>query len=338
MAVVNAGGWGMFRVGYESEHRLALAEHLSELAPLERANLLGDTWATTLAGHTSLQEFLVLASRLGHEPDPAPWAPVASALVLCNRIARPEHEDALHGAVAALIGPTHDRLGFDAEAGEGERTPSLRALAINLMGTVGADPAVRTEAARRFDVSPIGGGSGEPITADIESAVLAAVAQLLRPGDYDALLERYRTASTPQEEIRSLGALAGFPDVELCERTFDLAMTEVRSQNGFSVISALLANPVGNQAVWERVTGQWDAILDRFPKNAPPRILETLPALCADADFAERAIAFLDEHPLASGPRRVAQSVERLRVNVAFAARERPRLAEALRTAGSPTS
>ena len=91
------------------------------------------------------------------------------------------------------------------------------------------------------------------------------VAQLLRPGDYDALLERYRTASTPQEEMRSLGALAGFPDVELCLRTFDLAMTEVRSQNGFSVISALLANPVGNQAVWERVTGE----LGRHPRSVP---------------------------------------------------------------------
>jgi puromycin-sensitive aminopeptidase len=335
LAVVNAGGWGMFRVGYESEHGLALAEHLSELAPLERANLLGDTWATTLAGRSSLQEFLVLSSELGLEPDPAPWAPVGAALVLCKRIARPEHDDALHHAVAELIGPTHRRLGFDAVRGESDRTPSLRALAINLMGTVGADAAVRVEAARRFDASPIGGGSGEPIAADIETAVLAVVAQLLRPGDFDALLERYRTASTPQEEMRSLGALAGFPDVELCLRTFDLAMTEVRSQNGFSVISALLANPVGNQAVWERVTEHWDAMLERFPKNAPPRILETLPALCADADFAERAIAFLDDHPLASGPRRVAQSVERLRVNVAFAARERGRLADALGAAGT---
>ena len=145
------------------------------------------------------------------------------------------------------------------------------------------------------------------IPADIETAVLSVVAQLVRPGDYDALLERYRSASTPQEEMRSLGALAGFADVDLCLRTFDLALTEVRSQNGFVVISALLANPVGNQAVWERVTENWDTILDRFPKNAPPRILETLPALCGDADFAERAIVFLDEHPLTSGPRRVAQ-------------------------------
>jgi len=338
LAVLNAGGWGVFRVGYETEHRLALAEHLAELTPLERANLLADTWATTLAGHTALREFLVLASRLGLEPDPAPWAPVAGALGLSNRIAPPGDKDALHEAVAALIGPIHRRLGFDAEPVESDRTPSLRALAINLMGTIGADEEVRAEAARRFDASPIGGGTGVAIPADIETAVLAVVAQLVRPADYDVLLERYRSAATPQEEMRSLGALASFPDVELCLRTFDLAMTEVRTQNGFSVIGALLANPVGNQAVWARVAENWDAILERFPKNAPPRIVESVPTLCADADFAEAVIAFLDDHPLTSGPRRVAQSVERLRVNVAFAARERAALADSLRASSAHTS
>jgi puromycin-sensitive aminopeptidase len=249
-----------------------------------------------------------------------------------------EQEEALHQAVRALIGPTHRRLGFDATPGESDRTPTLRALAINLMGTVGADPDVRAEAARRFDASPIGGGSGDPIPPDIESATLAVVSQLLRPGDYDALLERYRNASTPQEEMRSLGALAGFPDVDLCLRTFDLSMTEVRSQNGFAVLGSLLANSVGNQAVWTRLTENWEATLDRFPKNAPPRIIESIPALCGDAEFAEGAVAFLDAHPLASGPRRVAQSVERLRVNVAFGTRERAGLVESLRAAGSLTS
>ena len=143
------------------------------------------------------------------------------------------------------------------------------------------------------------------------------------------------SAATPQEEMRSLGALASFPDVDLCLRTFELALTEVRTQNGFSVIGSLLVNPVGNRAVWQRVTESWDVILERFPKNAPPRILESIPALCADADFADAVIAFLEDHPLASGPRRVAQSAERLRVSVAFAARERPGLADTLQAAGT---
>jgi hypothetical protein len=104
------------------------------------------------------------------------------------------------------------------------------------------------------------------------------------------------------------------------------------------VIGALLTNQVGNQAVWNRLTEKWEAVLDRFPKNAPPRIVEAIPALCGDDEFAEGAIAFLDRNPLSSGPRRVAQSVERLRVNVAFGSRERPKLTESLRGAGTQSS
>jgi puromycin-sensitive aminopeptidase len=335
LVVVNAAGWGVFRVGYGTERRLALAGHLAELTSLERADLLGDTWATTLAGHTQLEEFLRVAARLGLEPDPAPWAPVGAGLLLCNRIAAPDDRASLDRAVDALLGPLHRRLGFEANPGEGERTPTLRALAINVLGTVGHDEGVRAEAARRFDASPMAGGS-TPIPADIETATVAVVAQLLRPGDYDAVLARYRSASTPQEEMRSLGALATFPDIELCLRTFDLAMTEVRSQNGFVVLGALLANPVGCQAIWARITERWDEIIARFPKNAPVRIIESVPALCADSDFAESAVAFLVDHPLVSGPRRVAQSIERLGINVAFAARERSGLSETFTAATRP--
>jgi puromycin-sensitive aminopeptidase len=332
LRVVNAGGWGVFRVGYDADHGLALADHLSELTPLERANLLADTWATTLAGHSTLKEFLILSAKLGLEPDPTPWAPVSAALHLAYRVVGEGDVDDLRRAVHALVGPQYLKLGFEAHPGEGDRTPTLRSLAINLLGTVGANAGVRNEAARRFDESPIVGGD-VPIPADVEAATLAVVAQLVRPGDYDALLARYRAASTPQEEMRSLSALSLFPDQGLAERTFDLAMSEVRSQNGWIVISALLANPVAGQTIWRRVEADWDRILERFPKNAHARIAEAIPALCGDAAFAESVIRFLADHPLASGPRRVAQSVERLGVNVAFATRERDGLGESCQAA-----
>ena len=63
---------------------------------------------------------------------------------------------------------------------------------------------MRAEAAGRFDASPSAAAGATPIPADMEPATLTVVAQLMRPGDYDALLERYRAAATPQEEMRSL--------------------------------------------------------------------------------------------------------------------------------------
>jgi puromycin-sensitive aminopeptidase len=335
LAVVNAGGWGVFRVAYESAHRAALAERLSDLTPLERANLVADTWATTLSGRSTLEEFLLLGARLGLEPDPTPWAPLSSALALCHRLTEEADRPALEAAVDALVGPQFAHLGFEAVAGEGDRTPTLRALAIHLLGVVGADPEVRAEAASRFDASPEGGGSGPPIPADVESATLAVVAQLLRPGDYEALLERYRSAATPQVELRSLHALAAFPDIELAERTFDLALTEVRSQNGWQVIMGLMSNRVAGQAIWRRMTANWDRIMDRFPKNAPARLMEPISTLCADAEFAAGVIEFLAAHPVGAGQRRVEQSIERLGVNLAFATREREHLGDAYRAAAA---
>ncbi len=331
--VVNAEGWGVFRVGYSSEQRLALADRLSELTPLERANLLADTWATTLAGHSTLAEFLLLATKLGDERDPTPWSPVVSAFLLANRIVADADRAAFREAAAAIFGPVHAELGFEATASEGERTPTLRSYAINVLGTVGADPAVRAEALRRFDASPIGGGSGDPIPADVEAATLAVVAHELRSGDYERLLERYRSASTPQEEVRTLSALTTFPDSDLARHTFDLAMTEIRSQNGFLVFGGLLANPTAGQAIWQRITESWDRMLERLPKNAHSRVIESIPGLCGDTAFAEGVVQFLDEHPLASGPRRVAQSIERLSINVTFASREREAMGDSFRSA-----
>ena len=143
--------------------------------------------------------------------------------------------------------------------------------------------------------------------------------------------------STPQEEMRSLGALAGFPDVDLCLRTFDLAMTEVRSQNGFAVLGSLLANSVGNQAVWTRLTENWEPC-SIASRRTRPRASSSRSPPCAATPSSPRARRVLDDHPLSSGPRRVAQSIERLRVNVAFGSRERDGLAESLRAAGTPAS
>jgi puromycin-sensitive aminopeptidase len=334
-AVVNAGGWGVYRLAYDAGHLAVLRGRLGELDPLERSLLVADSWASTLAGRgVALSDFLALAAGLGAEEEPAVWTTVAGALGLCERVGDDGARDALAGATAALLGPRAADLGWEAVAGEPERRPTLRALLLATLGTLGRDEAVRAEALARFDADPVSGGSGPELPADLEAAVYEVVAWAARPGDqdYERIAARYRDPADPQQEMRALYALAQFQDEARCLATYDLAVNEVRTQNAPYLVATLLANRVGGPAVWRRLEEDWDRLLARFPVNSHSRMLGPVRSLCGDEGLADRVAAFLAAHPLASGQRSVDQAVERLGVNVAFGRRERAGLAGVLRT------
>ena len=333
-AVVNAGGWGVYRVAYPPAHLESLARSLPKLRPLERFDLFSDAWALVLSARLELGELLSMAAHLSEEDEPGIFSVVAGALSLCDRAARGQERPQVQAAARVLLQPRAATLGWDRVSGEGERVPTLRALVLDALGRTGADEAVRAEAARRFGAAISGGPAIDP---DLESAVLAIVADQLRDGDYEAMLDRYHHPATPQQELRYLTALAAFPDVAVALRTYDLARSpEVRTQDAPYLVGALLANRVGGPAVWERVEADWDALLAPFPQNSHARMLSGVRWLCADPELAERVQRFLTAHPLHSGQRTVVQSLEQLRVHVRFVEhlREGRRLSESLARLG----
>jgi puromycin-sensitive aminopeptidase len=328
-ALVNAGGWGVYRVGYLPGHRATLGARLGKLTAAERFNLLSDTWALVLAGRAELRELMRLAAELGDEEEPEPYHVVASALRLCHRVAGETERPIVQAAARSLLGPRAASIGWDARPGEGERTPTLRSLLIDTLGTTGATGDVRAEAAKRFDAWRAGRGT---IAADIESAVLSVVAERASGTDYEAVLGRYRHPSDPQDERRHLFALGTFADVDLCRRTFDFALGEVRRQDGPFLVRTLLANRVGGTAVWQRVKEEWPVLLERFPPVVHDTMISTVRTLCHDPDVAADVTKFLTDHPLAVGQRHVVQVLEQLAVNVRFGERMRDggRLADEL--------
>ena len=254
---------------------------------------------------------------------------MTGALDLAERIAGPDLRPRVQAATRALLGRRLAELGWDPVPGEGERVPGLRSMLIGALGTVGKDGRVRSEAARLFDAARAG---GPPVDPDLESAVLGVVADMGRDGDFEMFLDRYRHPSTPQEETRYLMALTAFPDVERCERIFELATSEARSADGFLLVRGLLANRVGGPAVWARVKEDWDALLARLPDPNQAAMVGTVRLLCADRTLAEDVERFLTEHPVHVGQRTVVQTLEQLAVHVALAERLRSngRLAAAL--------
>jgi hypothetical protein len=115
-------------------------------------------------------------------------------------------------------------------------------------------------------------------------------------------------------------------------RTLDLCLSgEVRTQDAPYVIGSVLGSRIGSASAWPFLEEHWDTVRSRFPNNSIPRMLEAISAL-ADPELARRIHAFIEAHPVPQ-EKLVAQSLEKLDNNVAFAARVAPDLPTALRAA-----
>jgi puromycin-sensitive aminopeptidase len=331
--LVNAGGSGFYRVSYPTATVDLLASRLTDLHPLERYNLVSDTWAAALSGQAPLTDLLHLARSLvaSGEGDPSVWSVVFGALGLVDRVVPDGQRSVAAASVRSLLGPLADRLGWDPGDDDGERTPSLRSQVLRTLGTIGDDPDVRAEAARRFTRA---GSDG--LHPDTAAAVLDVVAAQGGEAEYETFLARYRAPANPQEENRYLYALASFGRLDLAERTFELALAEVRTQNAPFVLQSLVANRLVGAAMWTRMTEEWDGLVARFPSNILPRMLDGVRGLCTPPELAAGVERFIEDHPLPAGGRTVEQTVERLGVNAAFAVREGPTVADALTAALGP--
>jgi puromycin-sensitive aminopeptidase len=318
VTVVNAGAAGFYRVRYSADHLRRLGGRISDLNALERFSLLGDTWASVVAGRAPLEDFLLLAEALGDESDPDVWGHVSGALRFLDHTV----DDATRPIVAALTralaaGP-FARLGWQPATGEDERTATLRSQVLAILGTVGDDEDIRAECARRHAAAMADGPALDP---DLASTIVTVAATAGGDTEFEVFLERFRHPPTPQDEGRYLYSLTAFADPALAERTFALARSEVRTQNGPFVVQQLLAHRDHGPATWNRVKDHWDELVARFPANMVPRMLDGVRLLCRDHVLADDVRAFIAAHPVPSGQRTVDQTIERLGVNEAFVAR-----------------
>ena len=148
--------------------------------------------------------------------------------------------------------------------------------------------------------------------------------------DYERLLDGYRTAATPQDQLRQLYALADFDDEALVLRTCELCFTdEVKTQNAPFLLRMAIGNRHHGVAAWSFVRQHWDEANAAFPANTIVRMVESVTMLTTEHAVAD-VQGFFAEHPIPQAAKTLDQMLERQRVNAALRERERVGLAAAL--------
>jgi puromycin-sensitive aminopeptidase len=324
--LINEGGHGFYRVCYSPEllGRL-LNAGIDRLAVTERFNLINDAWAATLAGHTSLTDYLDLTANFMAERNKNVWGVLLDSFSFLNRIITAEDRSALEGFVRNRVGSAVADLGWVPRPGESELTKQLRGELIGALGRLGNDPATQARTVELYRAYRHDATAVDPNIVPSLVAILAYTGDATR---YDEFNERLRTAATPQEERRYLFSLAGFRHKSLLDRTLARAISgEIRTQDAPFLISAVLGNVYGRELAWAFVKTNWEKMDRLFPKQGLRRMCGGISSL-STPELERDVRDFFTTQKIDLGGKTLDQNLEQLRIAVTV----RERDSQALRT------
>jgi puromycin-sensitive aminopeptidase len=316
--LLNEGGHGFYRVQYDANLLERLLARLPKLAPIERYNLINDAWAGVLASLIPLTDYLDLTARFRPERDKNVWTVLTGSFASLHRIIDDADRPRLQALVRDRLGPAVNELGWAAKPGESELTRQLRGDLIRAMGTLGDDAATQSRALEVFGRDP----AASEVDANVRAAAIAVLGHAGDASRYADFLERFRTATTPQEEQRFLYALAAHRPRELVEATLTRTLNgEIRTQDAPQVLRTLLTSVHGRALAWDLVRQRWDDISHLFPITGIRRMWEGIIGL-ARAEWEQEVHGFVEERKIDLGGKALAQYLEQLRIAVALRERE----------------
>jgi puromycin-sensitive aminopeptidase len=325
--VANEGGHGFYRVRYDDDLRTRLLGRLSSLGAIERFNLVNDAWAVTAAGLMSAPDYLELTARFRDERDKNVWSVLIGSFNTLTRLLAPADRPRLEGLVRDRVAPALAALGWTPRPGEDELTRQLRGDLIRALGTLGNDGEVQVRAAEVYAAHERGTAAVDP---NVLPALIAVLAHAGDEGRYHEFFERFRTASTPQEEQRYLYALTAFRQPALVEQTLARTINgEVRTQDAPFVVRSMLMLVHAREAAWAFVKKQWDTMDRLYPKHGLRRMAEGVVGLVTP-ELETDVHRFFQQRRIDLGGKTLEQYLEQLRVAVALREREGAALARYL--------
>jgi puromycin-sensitive aminopeptidase len=323
----NVGARGFYRTAYAPELLRQLVRALPGLRPEERMALVSDQWALVRAGLVKVDGFMHLLAGLKSEEDHVVLDEVVGRLsFLEHRAVADQDRAAFHGWVTKLFAGAGGDLGWEPKPGEDDERRLRRAAVLRALALVARDPAVVGEAVERFQRYL---GNPQAVDPNLVDIVVAAAARTADAKRFEELKQRAATELDPAAKRRYLHALAMVEHPELVPRSVELALDDfVQMQDFASYLATLLSNRATRETAWKLMQSRWETV--RKKGDSPMilrRLVESLGAL-PDRRHLNDVESFLAAHPIEAAKQATAQTLERLRMDVALRERLMPELHE----------
>ena len=282
-------------------------------------NLVSDQWALVRAGAARVDGFLRLLEGVARlESDHSVLDEVVSRLSwIEHRGVADADRPRLQSWIAKLFSGAAADLSWDARPGEDDERRLRRAAVLRALALVAREPSAVAEAQARY--RRVVARDAKSIDPNLLDVVVAAAARAADKARFDELRRLAEEEIDPAAKRRYLHALAMVERPELVPLSVELALSDaVRMQDFATYMGTLLANRAARELAWKVIRERWPDV--RKKADSPMllrRLIEALGAL-PDRRHLEEVQAFLEAHPVEGAKQAIAQTLERLRMDVAL--------------------
>jgi aminopeptidase N len=311
MFYANAGAKGYYRTVYTPKQYSAIvAKAETALSPPEKIGLLGDRWALVRSGQGSVGDYLDLVLALKQDPNAAVLDTAHQQIEkIDSDIATDEDRTEFAAVLRRQFGPVYAALGSPVK-GESFDRQQLRGTLFEMLG--GAhDPAVLAQAQQLTERAfAVENKKDKTLDATLsDAAVLVSTSN----GDatlYDKVLAISKNSGDPSEQEDALHTLARFTDPALVKRTLDyLASGEVRNQDSWTLLVALLRHRETRDQTWDYVQKNWDKVHAQLTVSSGADVVRATGSFCTVRQRDE-VVDFFATHKVESSERTLAKAVD----------------------------
>ncbi|XP_034944824.1 puromycin-sensitive aminopeptidase [Chelonus insularis] len=320
---INPGTVGFYRTRYSPEilDLLIPAVENRTLPPLDRLGLLDDLFAIVQTGHASTIQVLKFMKAFQYEDNYTVWSSIVSILgKISLLIGHLDIHQNFEAFGRTLLKDITRKLGWDSHPGESHLNNLLRSLVLNRMA-IFKDTDIIEEAKKRFELHIT---KKLPLVADLRTPVYRAVLSVGDINTYEAMIKLYTEADLHEEKDRILRALGTISDRTLLNKVLDFAMSDqVRAQDTVFAIMSVALNIKGRDLAWEFLKNNWHILMNRYDGGfLLSRLIKHTTENFVTESNAIEIEEFFEKHSTPGAERTVQQSLESIRLNVAWLSRD----------------
>jgi aminopeptidase N len=311
MFYANASGKGYYRTAYTpTQYKAIVAKAETTLTPPEKIGLLGDRWALVRSGQGTVGDYLDLVLALKQDPNAAVLDTAHQQMErIDSDVATEEDRVAFAAVVRRQFGPVYAAIGSPAKDESFDRQ-QLRGTLFEMLGAA-QDPAVLAQAKElTARVLAVDNKKDKTLDATLsDSAVLVSAIN----GDsalYEKVLAISRNSGDPGEKTDALRTLARFRDSALVKRTLNYTVSgEVRNQDAWIVLVALLRNRETRNQTWDYVQKNWEKVHAQLTISSGANVVSATGSFCT-VQQRDEVVNFFATHKVESTERTLAKAVD----------------------------